>query len=106
MKAKFFLTFAIFGAALASAKTYEITLNSPSKAGNIELKRGRYGVAVDASKVRFVEAGSGKSMETTGTVVSSEKKFKNTMVNTKEVNGTNQISDIELGGTNTKIQFE
>ena len=106
MKAKYFLAFAIFGASLAGAKNYEIVLNGPAKVGNLDLKPGKYGLTVDSSKVRFVQAGNGKSMETDGTVVNSQKKYKDTVINTKQIDGANHISEIELGGTSTKIQFE
>jgi len=106
VKAKYFLAFAVFGASLAAAKSYQITLDSPSKVGNMELKRGQYAIAVDASKVRFVDSSSGKSIETSGTIINTQKKYKDTVVNTKTVNGTSQIQEIELGGTSTKIQFE
>ena len=106
MKAKYFVAFALFGASLASAKSYQIVLENPSKVGNTDLKRGKYGVAVEGSGVRFIDSASGKSIETNGTVVNTQKKYRDTIINTKNVNGANQIQEIELGGTSTKIQFE
>jgi len=45
-------------------------------------------------------------VETTAKIVSSDKKFDSTMIDTKQVNGATQIDEIDLGGTKTKVQFE
>ena len=106
MKLRSLLVFAVMGLSIASAKTYDITLDSTSKAGNVTLKPGRYEVAVDASKVRFREMSSGRSTETEGKVVSSEKRFQNTSVNASKDGAVSEIHEINLGGTATKIVFE
>lgn len=94
------------GLSIASAKTYDITLDNTSKAGNVTLKPGRYQVAVDASKVRFRQMNSGKSMQTEGKLVNSEKRFQNTTVNASKEGAVSEIHEINLGGTATKIVFE
>jgi hypothetical protein len=91
---------------IANAKSYQIALDHVSKAGNVTLQPGKYKVAVDSSKVRFTDVTSGKSVETDGKVVNSQKKFGNTAVNATQVDGASQIQEITLGGTNTKIEFE
>jgi hypothetical protein len=106
MKLRSLVVFAVMGLSIASAKTYQITLDSASKAGNVTLKPGRYEVAVDASKVRFREVSSGKSMETEGKLVDGEKKFDNTSVNASKEGAISEIHEINLGGTKTKIVFE
>jgi len=106
MRLKSLVVFAILGLSVASAKTFQITLDSMSKAGSAELKPGTYDVALDASKVRFVDPSTQKAIETTAKIVNVDKKFRYTAVETKQENGGTQIQEIDLGGTKTKIQFE
>jgi hypothetical protein len=100
------VAFAVLGLSVASAKSYQIRVDSPSKAGNLTLKPGDYNVDMDATKVRFTEVKSGKSVETEGKVVRAEKKYGSTAINAVQVDGANEIREILLGGTSTKIQFE
>jgi hypothetical protein len=89
------MLFAVLGLSLAAAKTYEITLDTATKAGTAELKPGKYNLAVmEDSKVRFT-ASNGQAVE-----------FSATQIDLKTVDGTAQINEIDLGGTKTKIQFE
>jgi len=106
MKLKSLIAIGVFGLSMLSAKSYEIILDNAAKAGNLDLKAGKYNVNVDASKVCFTDVNSGKSVETTAKIVSSDKKFDSTMIDTKQVNGATQIDEIDLGGTKTKVQFE
>jgi len=106
MKIRNVVVFTVLGLSIAGAKTYEINLDSDSKAGNATLKAGKYNVAVDASKVRFIDATSGKSTEADGKVVTADKKFTNTMVDSSQVNGVAEIREIDLGGTKTRIEFQ
>ena len=101
---KTLVAFAVLGLAVAGAKSYEITLNQATKAGNVDLKPGKYNVAVDGSKVRF-RSESGKTTETDATVASNDKKYRDTIVSTTQKNGEASINEIDLGGTNTKLQF-
>ena len=107
MKMRTFIAFAVLGLSIASAKNYQITLDSATKAGTLTLKAGKYNVvAMDASKVRFTEVGSGKTVETEAKIENGEKKYGDTAVNASQVDGTKQINEIMLGGTTTKIRFE
>ena len=106
MKLKSLIVIGVFSLSILSAKSYEIILDTAAKAGNLDLKAGKYNVNLDASKVRFTDVNSGKSVETTAKIVSADKKFDSTMVDTKQVNGATQINEIDLGGTKTKVQFE
>jgi hypothetical protein len=106
MKLRSLVLFAVMGLSIASAKSYQFTLNSASKVGNVTLKPGRYEVAVDASKVRFRELNSGKSTETEGKLVDGERRFDSTSISTSKEGATSEIHEINLGGTKTKIVFE
>jgi len=100
------ILFTALGLSIASAKSYEIILDNAAKAGSIDLKPGKYNVAVmEDAKIRFTDA-AGKAIEASATVSSADKKFQNTVVDTKQVNGTTTINEIDLGGTKTMIRFE
>jgi uncharacterized protein YdbL (DUF1318 family) len=100
------LLFAALGLSIASAKSYDVTLDSASKVGNVELKAGKYSLAVmDNTKVKFTNA-NGEAVEASAKVATVEKKFQATQVDMKQINGTAQVNEIDLGGTKTKILFE
>jgi hypothetical protein len=106
MKIKFFLGFALFGLSLASAKSYEISVDSVSKAGDVQLQPGSYKVSLDGAKVKFTDENSGKSIETNATINTTGKaKFDTTSVETVQQNGVTLVHEIDLGGTATKITF-
>jgi len=106
MKLKSLIAIGVFSLSILSAKSFEIILDSAAKAGNLDLKAGKYNVNLDASKVRFTDVNSGKSVETTAKIVSADKKFPSTTIDTKQINGATQINEIDLGGTKTMVQFE
>ena len=100
------IMFAVLGLSVAGAKTFEITLDSAAKAGSVELKPGKYNlVLMEDSKVKFTNA-NGQALETSAKMSTAEKKFSATQIDLKQINGTAQINEIDLGGTKTKIQFE
>jgi hypothetical protein len=107
MKIKFGVLFAVVGLSLMSgAKSYEISLASPSKAGSVDLQAGDYKVAIAGTKVTFVSIKTGKSVETDATVQAAPKKFALTLVDAENVAGANKIHEIDLAGTTTKVLFQ
>jgi hypothetical protein len=89
----------------ASAKTYEITLSKPAKAGNLQLKAGEYRMRVDGEKVVFTFVETSKQFTTSVKVETADKKFDDTKVDASKEGDTDVIKDIELGGSKTKIEF-
>ena len=108
MKWKMALTVMMFGASLASARSYEIILDNPSMAGNVELKPGKYNLNLmpDGSQVRFTDMETGKSVEATAKIENADKKFSQTTMDSKQVNGQARIQEIDLGGTTTRVEFQ
>jgi hypothetical protein len=103
---KSLIAFAVLAVSVAGAKTYEISFDNPVKVGSVELKAGKYNVALmEDSKIRFTDA-SGKAVEASAKVSTSEKKFQATQVDLKTINGATQVNEIDLGGTKTMILFE
>lgn len=98
--------FAVLGLSVAGAKTYDVTFDSATKVGNVELKAGKYSLAVmDDSKVKFTSS-NGEAVEASAKVTTVDKKFQATQIDLKQINGTAEVNEIDLGGTKTKILFE
>jgi hypothetical protein len=89
---------------IASAKSYDITLNAPTKAGATELKPGDYKLKVEGSQAVFTDAQNAKSVTSVPVKVeNSDKKFNYTSVESTNQNGMDQINAIDLGGSNTRL---
>jgi hypothetical protein len=108
MKINFLIGFAILGLSIASAKSYEISVDTVSKVGNVQLQPGEYKVTLNGSQVKFTDENSGKAVETTGTVETNaaKTKFDATAVETDQSNGVTTVHEIDLGGTRTDIKFQ
>jgi hypothetical protein len=96
---------ALAGLSLLSAKSYDIIISSATKAGTVQLTPGEYKVKVDGSNAVFTNVDNNKSYTTPVKVKSQEKKFDVTAVDTTKVNGTDQMTAIELGGSASELQF-
>jgi VCBS repeat-containing protein len=92
-------------ASIASAKSYDIVLSGPTKAGALQLNAGEYSLKVKGSNAVFTNMDTGKSFTAAVTVKAADKKFENTAVDTQKQNGTDEIKTIELGGSNTQLQL-
>ena len=90
---------------IASAKSYDLTLTTLTKAGSVQLKPGEYRLKVEGTNATFVDVKSAKSVTTPIKVETTEKKFNTTRVDTTRQNDTDVIKEIELGGSKTKIEF-
>jgi len=96
---------AVMTLSVASAKTYDVVLSAPTKAGNLQLKPGEYRLTVNGSKATFTDVNTTKSFTTDVKVENSDAKFSDTKINSDNDGSTSVIKDIELGGSKTKIDF-
>jgi len=96
---------AISSLALLNAKSYDIILSGPTKAGNVQLKPGEYKLKVDGSNATFTDVNSSKSFTTPVKIETSEKKFDDTRVQSTKDGDTDKIEEIDLGGSKTKLGF-
>ena len=104
MKRKLLFSFALLGLAIASAKSYTVTLYQTAVVGNMELKPGDYRIEVLDGKA-VIRNGSKRGeapvrVENTGT------KYYANSVRLSAGGGTPRIREIRLGGTKTKLVFE
>jgi hypothetical protein len=98
------LSFGFVGLANASTKKFEISLTARSKAGTAELAPGVYKVLVDGDKATFTDA-KNKSVTVTVKLTTGKSKFAATAVEASQKSGEDEIDAIDLGGTNTKVEF-
>jgi len=103
MKRKLVLSFALIGLAVASAKSYSVTLLEKAEAGNTELKPGDYKVEVNGDTATLRQ---GKvSAQSPVKVETNDRKYDSTSVKYSTADGKMRIEEIHLGGTKTKLVF-
>ncbi len=90
---------------LASAKTYTVDLNHPSKAGSQQLTPGEYKLKVDGGNAVFTDTKTQKSVTVPVKVETNQKKFPVTSVDTTSEGSAERINSIQLGGSTTKLDF-
>jgi hypothetical protein len=87
--------------ALASAKSYPITLRAPSVIGGTELKPGDYTLELKGEKV-VIRKGKQRS-EAPVKVENADNKYSATTVRYRNGDGKYHIQEIRIGGTNLKL---
>lgn len=106
MKKSLILTGAVaFFSILASAKTYDIVLSGTTVAGNVQLRPGEYRVKVEGNTAKFTDVERDKTVAVPVTVKQTPQKFDQTAVDTDKTGGADKIKAIELGGSNTELDF-
>jgi len=106
MKKTILVLLALTSFAFAGTKRYDVTFGSPAVLNGMEIASGQYQLSFDGSNVTLVNTNSHKSFETTATSVkNSDKKFNETIVQSKHVDGKDLVNEIQLGGTKTALDF-
>jgi hypothetical protein len=95
------LTLASVG--IASAKSYDIVLSAPAKAGAMELKPGEYKLKVQGSQAVFTDQENSKSVSVPVKVENGNKRFDYTSVESTSQDGMDNINAIDLAGSNTRL---
>ncbi len=90
---------------VASAKSYEIVLSAPTKVGAVQLKPGQYTLKVQGSNAVFTSLDTNKSYTTPVKVENGDTKFDSTKVQSAKQGDTDQVNEIDLGGSKTKLGF-
>jgi hypothetical protein len=104
-KALFVCALLAFSALCFAAKSYDIVLTAPTKAGAVDLKPGQYKLKVDGPNAVFTSSQNSKTFSAPVKVQTGEKKFETTRVDTTTENGTRVMKEIQLGGTSTTLEF-
>jgi hypothetical protein len=88
-------------AGVANAKSYDIVLGAPAKAGSAHLAAGEYSLKVEGNTAIFTSVETGKKVSAAVKVQDSGKKFDQTAVDSTG----DQITAIELGGSSKKLEM-
>jgi hypothetical protein len=90
--------------ALASAKTYQIDIQEPTKAGNIELQPGQYKLKVEGSQAVFTDSHD-KTFSVPAKVENVDRKFPYTSIESASQGGMDTIQAIDLGDSSTQVKL-
>lgn len=104
MLKKFVVLFMILALAVASAKTYTVTLFQPSLMAGAELKPGDYQLDLQEGKV-VIRSGK-QRVEAAVKVETATANFSSTSVRYAVDEGKARIREIRLGGTNLRLMFD
>jgi hypothetical protein len=100
------MALAVCTLAIGSAKSYDLHLLNPTKAGNLELKPGEYRVKVEGNNVIFTDVNSSRKFTTPAKIEEVERKFEQTRMETTKQGDTDVLREIDLGGSRTKLEFQ
>jgi hypothetical protein len=92
------------GVAIASTKSFTVTLFEPSVVGSTELKAGDYKFEVQDQKI-VIKHGH-ETTEATVKVETGDTKYPSTTVRYANADGKNKVQEIRVGGTNMKLVLD
>jgi hypothetical protein len=92
------------GMALASTKSFTVTLFEPATIGGTELKAGDYRCELQDQKI-VIKRGH-QTTEAAVKVESGDAKYSSTTVRYANADGKNKVEEIRVGGTNMKIVLD
>ena len=99
---KAILAFGTFALGLAmAASTHHVTITSPTWLNGTELKPGDYRVQLEGNKATI--RGKETNIEVPATVSEAAHKYPTTSFRSDNINGKQQLEEIQFGGTKTKI---
>jgi hypothetical protein len=101
--AKFFALFLTLALAVASANSFSVTLFQPSVVAGQELKPGDYKVSIENEKA-VITRGKEK-VEASVKIEKSDAKFSSTSVRYTNAEGKMKVTEIRVGGTDTRVLF-
>jgi hypothetical protein len=92
-------------AGIANAKSYDITLSEPMKAGSVQLAAGSYSLRLKGNNAIFTNVQTGKSFTTAVKMEDTGTKFATTAVISETKDGDNHIMSVHLGGSSTTLDL-
>ena len=91
---------------MASAKSYAVAFRTPAIAGGTQLPAGEYKLKIEGSNAVFTNVDSNKSVTAPVKIENVDQKYDATRIESRQEGNTEHIKDIQLGGSNTKLDFE
>ena len=89
----------------AGQKSFTVVFDTVTSVGSVKLTPGEYKVKVDGTNAVFTNNSSYKSVTTAVKVETSEKKFRDTAVDSVKNPAGNTVTSISVGGTTMKLDF-
>ena len=99
------LTASLALASLAFGKSYDIVLSTPTQVGSVTLTAGQYSLKVVNGNAVFTNLDSAKTFTAPAKLQTADHKFDATAVDTAKQGSSEKIQKIELGGSNTELEF-
>jgi len=90
---------------IGSARTWDITVDSNTKAGSVMLPAGSYTVKVDNNQAQFTSENGKKFTVPVKVGNVATKKYGQTEMKTEKDGNASKILTIDLGGTTQELQF-
>jgi len=90
---------------IANAKSYDIVLSEAVTVGSVQLKPGEYRVKVEGTNAIFTNVDNDKTFTTPVKIENTGKKHDTTAVETTKAGGSDKVQAIELGGSETTLEF-
>jgi hypothetical protein len=94
------------GMCFAGVKTYDINLFDNAVVGATHLKPGDYQLRVEGSQAIFLRYGKTVAQANIKVVDNAATKYAATEIDSKTVNGANQVREIRLAGTRMALDFQ
>jgi len=91
--------------AVGSAKSWDIIVDSTTKAGSVMLPAGSYHLKLDNNQAMFISTDSGKSYNVPVKIENAAKKYSQTAVETTKQGDTTVMQSIDLEGTTEQLDF-
>jgi hypothetical protein len=88
------------------AKSYDFSIGAAATVGNVQLPPGDYKVKVEGDQATFTEAQDHKTFTAPVKMETVQRKFDQTAVVSSKQDGADRIEAIELGGSNTRLEFK
>jgi len=102
--AKFALVFTTFALGLVFAAGYQMSISTPTWVNGKELQPGDYKLQVQGSSVTIT--GHETSIQVPAEIQTSAAKHPYTTLRSYNINGKQQLEEVDVGGTKTTILFK
>jgi len=89
----------------AGQKSYNVVFSTPATVGGVQLKAGEYKVKVDGTNAVFTDQNLKSVASAPVKVATGDRKFEHTAVSAAKEGGVEKVVAIELGGSNTRLEF-
>ena len=99
-------TLCLASVSLLSAKTYNVSISTTAMAGNVQIPAGEYRLKLDGDQAVFTGVNEKRTFTAPVKMETVSQKYDEHAVVSISQGGTQHIESIELGGSQTKLDFK